>query len=102
MSEFTKEYFIDKFSKIPEDEYCICNFKYKNAHCVLGHCGIKVDNFYLTEEAKALINLFDKDFDFSETGNIADSTIVKINDGIDADITISVKQRILNALNSLS
>lgn len=97
-TKYTKEYFIDKFSKIPEDEI---GKEELDEHCVLFHCGV-VDNgegdYLATEEALALANLL-KD--------LVKNNIVVQQNPINAVWIINdnprgtAKTNILKALNSI-
>lgn len=59
--KYTVDYFIDKFSKIPNKFWITGRFDAPTVdhvkHCVLGHCWRKVGGPH-TQESKALRNLF--------------------------------------------
>jgi hypothetical protein len=81
---YNAQYFIDKFSTIPEEKWCTGKFEDEHGrHCALGHCGAR-KSFVRTEEANALSALI---------------WPMSINDG-DADDyqQPTPKQRILAAL----
>lgn len=54
------QYFINKFEAIPEEKWCIGEFKdEKGAKCANGHCGVtQLHPFYLTRESRALQRVF--------------------------------------------
>lgn len=87
--KFTVDYFIDKFSKIPEENWCTGMFTIGSAHCAYGHCGLGWDTSF-TEESVALADLFIK----------IRATIINVNDAIDYNPyqQPTPKQRILAAL----
>lgn len=60
--EYNVEYFLNKFSKIPNDRWCKADLGSDGKHCALGHCGVtdgdidiigNIDN----EEGSALSNV---------------------------------------------
>lgn len=53
---FTKQYFIDKFTAIPDERWTTNSLEYKGACCALGHCGVR--DWIPTDESRALIALF--------------------------------------------
>lgn len=95
-TKYTKEYFINKFQAIPEEDWgkgCVDN------HCVLWHCGVRIDNqgdYIPTEESEALGELLGP----KEIPDVL-YRVYRINDGAVGDEELSPKQRILNALNSI-
>lgn len=96
--EFTIDYFIDKFSKLREDEI---GYGEIDTHCALFHCGIKDDDYKDTPESNTLGRIF-KDGIFNPRGISRDllSCVYEINDDTH-NLYISgdtPKQRILNAL----
>lgn len=98
MQIYNKEYFINKFSTIPEDKWCIICFKDKKGRsCALGHCGY--DAKEINEECKSLIDLLSPLI--SEP--FRNEVVSRINDGIGEfrDYGITPKERILNALNKI-
>lgn len=84
------DYFINKFSSIPEEKWCADHFVNGKKHCALGHCG--QDPFTgRTEESHSLINLFPHK-----------QSVSAINDGGNEDYQQPTpKQRVLAALNDL-
>lgn len=79
MAEFTKQFFIDKFTKIPDEE--IGGGSLEN-HCALWHCG--VEKFYQNPslEALALIRLFGGETIQTETyEHIQYNYVYEVNDG---------------------
>lgn len=104
--KYNKQYFIDKFTAIPNDEWAIGKcIDDEGRKCALGHCGIRtLDKSYLDNEeafnlVKLLTPIYPKDISL-----IADVQVVyDVNDGNlygDREET-TPKQRILEALNSL-
>lgn len=100
------DYFINKFSVIPEDQWTTGELKEKgtNKYCAYGHCGVVT--FNLTEitntpEAKALTLIFGGDM----------WTVINMNDnkkwtpgteiGMCSSYGKTPKERILNKLNEL-
>lgn len=69
-TNYTPQYFIDKFTKIPEKRWCtgvlsrIHMWQFKAQHCALGHCGLRTGHgetrINRNNEAFALITLFNK------------------------------------------
>ena len=88
--EYTKEYFIAKFSEIPEEKWCTRVMTSSDGrHCAYGHCGARVvcDD---TPESRAFAELF---------GKIENADV---NDGKDPRYKQPTpKQRILAALRDL-
>lgn len=87
--KYTKQYFIDKFEAIPDDE--IGRVSIDN-HCALWHCG--AENYAETEESMALALLLNP---LAETEIQRIETIFRIND-FDRR---NPKQNILAALRNL-
>ena len=90
---YSIDYFIDKLSKIPEEQWCTGAFqRSKHMRCALGHCGETNDRS--TPEGEALRVLFGK----------CVTSIVSVNDGelFSAEALAlaapTPKERILNAL----
>jgi hypothetical protein len=73
---YNVDFFITKFSAIDESDWCIevLGDEY-GRHCAMGHCGARPgrirDGLFLTDEAKALIELFG--------GDIMDVTVINDN-----------------------
>lgn len=100
---YTLDYFIKKFTKIPENKWITGMCERGDKHCVLGHCGAK-SLTKLPEEALALIELIPccpEDKRNSYCGDY--QGVVIINDGLgDPDKkNTTPKQRILKKLKSL-
>ena len=57
MSGYTVDFFIKKFSKIPDSKWCKGSYSKGDMYCALGHCG-ETDSGKSTDESRALINLF--------------------------------------------
>lgn len=90
------DYFIEKFSAIPEEEWVtgVCENSRGNK-CALGHCGVDILDS-LNQEAMALTSILRS----ISPSSIEWEIVVNINDGIGRnhnDIT-TPKQRILTAL----
>lgn len=58
--EYNVDFFIDKFSKIPERKWIIGSYGSNDdgPHCAYGHCGARDIPFYIGNEAMALAKLF--------------------------------------------
>ena len=100
-TKYTKEYFIDKFSKIPEDDWGRLTL---DNHCAMYHCGAKDGNrgYIINAEIKALAKLLISVYNPQEE----EITLIKrsptnviwiINDKRGD----SPKNNILNVLNSI-
>lgn len=89
------DYFIDKFTTIPDSEWCIGWFSDKEGrHCAYGHCGVEVGNS--TDESRALDRLFRK------SDLALYDIIAEINDGRREEYHQSTpKARILAALEDI-
>lgn len=87
------EYFITKFTAIPEHLWQIGNYGGNDIHCALGHCG-NTDTSSSTEEARALGRVV--------TGTIK-GVVWSINDGDDERYKHidSPRQRVLAALQDV-
>lgn len=84
---YTKEYFIAKFEKTFDDDWCVGEYEQAGRHCALGHCGSSV--FKAASEAIELDRLL-------EWGAIT------INDGADSRYQQETpRARILAALRDL-
>lgn len=95
---YNVDYFIAKFSAIPEERWITGVMTDKNKYCALGHCGAGNPlagnaDFNHTEESKALNKLFKANFN---------EPAWKINDSKDYGYPQSTpKQRILAALQDI-
>lgn len=92
LKEFDIDYFIQKFSKIPADQWTKASYKDKKGHYdALGHCG-ETDSKNPTTESLALEDIFQK----------ADLRVSLVNDGeCDKYKQATPKDRILTALNDI-
>jgi len=103
--KYTAQYFIDKFTLIPEDKWTTGVLNNGKACCVLGHCGLiefynSIDDY--PEEIIALIVMFSKLI--KNKGRPWDqlSNVYEINDYKSLPYFQSTpKERILAALNDL-
>lgn len=89
--DYTVDYFIEKFEKIPEEKWITGLYEDINGnHCALGWCGVKGD---ANDESAELTRLFWK----------IDKSVIRVNDGIlYAEYQQSTpKQRILAALRDI-
>lgn len=85
---FNVDYFIEKFSNIPEDKWAESGYQNGDKFCALGHCGEIVSDSP-TEESIALQNLFTK----------YDLRVSLVNDGEYSKYEgKSPKQRIIDVL----
>lgn len=116
-NQFTVDYFIDKFSAIPENKWTQRKLYSQDMSCSLGHCKVTENDFNYdlmtfegTDEAKALISLFST-LSISICGRQKPNAcsfsnysfnVTYVNDG-DADQypQPTPKQRILAALNDI-
>lgn len=92
---YTVEHFIQKFEAIPEDSWCVGQFKTNDGkHCALGHCAVYDGFISDSPEAIALCHIF------MEKQGILDTT--GINDGKDPRYQQNnPKERILAALRDV-
>jgi len=82
------DYFLTKFSAIPDEQWCVGEFAWDGMKCALGHCG-EVVPFATTAESQALRWLFDV-------------SVIAVNDGKDPRYKQPTpKARILAALRDL-
>lgn len=94
MSKFTKEYFIEKFEAIPEENWITGKLVHPTkpgCHCALGHCGVREDNFgswVETQESKALNKILGREAWY-------------INDALSDRKNHTPKARILSALKDV-
>ena len=86
--DYTREYFIDKFEKVPE--------WYFKKHCALEQCGVDMEAYEPTEESTALILLFGgrDQYDYAK--------VYDVNDWNFPSADWSPKQNILNRLRSIN
>lgn len=97
MSKYTVDYFLTKFTAIPEDKWC--QNEYKNAagqHCAFGLCGASNTIFgpaSFPEEAKALDAMFNRHLGVS-VPNLNDGHIMRFTQA-------TPKQRILAGLKEI-
>lgn len=94
---YTKEYFIEEFEKIP-----VSKFGTDISNCALGHCGVQLDasgsGYIGTEKSAALILLFGGK-DENDYG-----AVYEVNDGTGQGVHRlgdTPKERILTYLKSL-
>jgi len=92
---FDVDYFINKFEKIPEHDWCVGMFDGpRGSHCAMGHCGLH-ENGKDTNESNALRKLF--------TDWETPLSAVDVNDGFLSEWLYTIggdtpKERMLNAL----
>ena len=96
---YTLDYFINKFSSIPDEKWCEGEYDVGYAKCAMGHCGYALEKAIAnisdgySEESKALQKLFNK----TKT-----PAVEAINDGEYYQYQQDTpKERILAALNDL-
>lgn len=88
--KYDLNYFIAKFKKIPESEWCIGAFELEGRHCARGHCGETMMGD--TEESTALLEI------------VRMNTITGVNDGDLAEYRSfgkTPKQRVVNYLKHI-
>ncbi len=101
---YTKEYFIEKFNSIPDENWLedgnLNHPTKENCGCALFHCGVKKDaigSYIATEEALALIELFGG----NRNNSIPPYRVVyRVNDTA-YEKGLTPKQAIIEKLNSL-
>ncbi len=99
--EYTKEYFIEKFEAISEENWIegAAGFiLHDGKACALGHCGMTLDHtmyYKPSNECIALIKLFGGKFDSDF------QAVYRINDNNRIYKGATPKERILNKLKSL-
>lgn len=94
---YNAQYFIDKFTVIPEQNWGTNSYMHYNPYntltkrCAMGHCGVDTADQDWTEEAIALNELFKK-----HTG----VTVIRINDDVNVPgfNSLSPKERVMTAL----
>lgn len=94
---YNADYFIAKFTAIPEELWCENDYeKHNGQRCVMGHCGKDLKNeFGDTEESKALRLLLDPTRE-KNPGHAED-----INNGLESYLQPTPRARILAALNDI-
>lgn len=91
--KYDVNYFIKKFTAIPEKAWCTQVFDNKcGQHCALGHCGIIPNKVPYTKESNELSLLFIKYYYFNVT---------TVNDNIYSNNEPTPKLRILKALKTI-
>jgi hypothetical protein len=87
------DYFIAKFSAIPDAAWLTGEYEYKGKCCALGHCGISYKpGATQSEEADALIDLF----------TLIGQDPTQVNDGEASEYPqLTPKERILAALRDI-
>ena len=104
--EYTVDYFIGKFSAIPDKLWHTGNFEFMGKSCAAGHCGVR-DGAKLNDEVSALIGMFSElkltpRNGYSFYGKPLFDTVAVINDGHTAEYQQETpKQRILAALQDV-
>jgi hypothetical protein len=91
--EYTVDYFIEKFSAIPDDEWYVGDYANleETRRCARGHCGKRI--FVESPEDNALVNLFEYNV------NVIGYVVSNINDGKDIRYNQpTAKERIVAAL----
>jgi hypothetical protein len=90
--EYNVDYFINKFTDIPAENWCVGYYFQDNGkRDVLGHCGHS--GFLDSEESKALKTMF---FDYLKVSPS------EVNDGVNKYKGDNPKDRILEALNEIA
>ena len=90
-SKFTVDYFIEKFTKIPDSKWAMGNYRVGQRKCALGHCGYSNSNRPIhTEEGVALSQMFAK----------VNLLVSHINDGF-PEFGVTPKERILVVLEHI-
>lgn len=92
--QYTSQYFIDKFEKIPEERWITNDFSNDIGCCAMGHCGMTYFSLSSDEkEAVALSNLFN---------DRIRASVPTVNDDRDSNYPQPTpKQRILAALRDI-
>jgi len=93
MTQYTLEYFIEKFDKIPDEEWCVDRFESLDhtKKCALGHCGM--DSDWDTDESLALRGILYR-------YNLPDPVL--INDDSTGEYGDTPRERILNVLSLIA
>lgn len=101
--EYTKQYFIDKFTAIHDSQIGVGALTYPNGEpcCALGHCGMS-DFDWPTEEALALNVLFAEGRPHQYEGGTTTiwSHVYRVNDN-DQGVLSTPKSRIISKLQTL-
>lgn len=93
---YTRDYFIQKFEAIEEDQWLVGEFEHHGRCCALGHCGHTGDGH--TEESRALRTLLEH----HNPDNSMHYAVFCINDNEHPSYKQPTpKQRILAALRDL-
>ncbi len=95
-TKYTAEYFINKFSKIPDEKWIINSFRKGDACCALGHCGVTT-RIHETPASYGLRNLFYATQVLPNIVQTNDALIVSA-----AELGDTPKERILNALTLIA
>jgi len=106
MEQYTVDYFIDKFSNIPDNRWAVgeCCDK-KGKYCAFGYCGEEAlhPHFDLyTKESQALILLFANFFNDNKKFDDKFKLVYHVNDGWHTErFGLSPKERILTVLKMI-
>jgi hypothetical protein len=90
--KYTVDYFIEKFSAIPDEKWWTGDYENKGRFCALGHCGEKFMRGGMTEESMALGRLFEE---------YLICAVASVNDGKGLYPQPTPKARILAALQDI-
>ena len=97
-NHYTVDYFIEKFSKIPDEQWTTGNYAMDGKCCALGHCGRRHGFRHEPPDATALDVLF-------SSSPVSDESLISptaVNDGLDERFRQPTpKARILAALNCI-
>lgn len=93
MKKYTLEYFIKKFSEIPDSQWATKKFVIGDRKCAFGHCGA-IQSAQDTNESKALMKLL---------STLGTMDLFDVNDGKKpyAHLGSTPKERVINYLKSL-
>lgn len=91
MSEFNVDYFIAKFSAIPDEKWKVGGAKFGDCMCALAHCG---EGHWcdMNEERAALIELF------GSKGGDSFEAVTDVNDGSDPKTCYFQSERLVEIL----
>lgn len=101
-TKYTVDYFIDKFSNIPEENFITGSLQMDNKCCALGYCGMK--NYdKIPREAIALIDIITPKAAQQENKVGISYFVTDVNDGIGSkrELGSTPKERILNKLKEI-